>query len=99
MCNIKKKIWEGLHQRGIPVWHANFELINSLSFFAKGNWADWILRGDINRVSANYTSEFPNAKKVYDQVGIGLGMMNFLSSNNIKHLQRSIMLVIIEEGL
>lgn len=86
----KQEIWQGLEGRGIQVWHGNFEPINSLGFFKTDSWKDWILRGDIQRVANNYLGSFPVAKKVYQQKGLGIGMMNLLSKGNIKHLKSSI---------
>ncbi|OSI28346.1 DegT/DnrJ/EryC1/StrS family aminotransferase [Bradyrhizobium canariense] len=82
----KRELMDFLGQSGIPHWHANFELINTLSFFRGDAWRDWILRGDIDRVAANNTSSFPAAERVYAQSGLGLSKSNFLSDGNRKHL-------------
>ncbi|MBY3109298.1 hypothetical protein HFO68_32940 [Rhizobium laguerreae] len=71
---------------GVPSWQANFELINSLTFFKQGGWRDWILRGDIERVADNYASAFPNAEKLYQSKGFGFGKPNFLSSGNFRNM-------------
>ena len=40
---IEKKVFiEKLKNENISVWHANFEAINTLSFFSKNIWKDWI---------------------------------------------------------
>lgn len=75
-----------LTSNGVPNWHANFELINSLSFFRSGSWQDWILRGDIDRVANNNSGSFAAAEDLYARTGIGLGKSNFLSAGNRKHL-------------
>lgn len=86
----KQKLWEMLHEKGIPIWHANFELINTLSLFKEGTWKDWIIRGDIERAQVNYQSTFSGAEQVYTEMGIGLGKMNFLSAGNLAHLKKTI---------
>ncbi len=86
----KQALWKGLADRGVPLWHANFELINSLSLFSKGQWRDWILRGDFERIERNYRGSFPNAQLAYDATGFGLSKMNFLSSGNMRHLKSSL---------
>lgn len=83
----KTDLMAELTKRGIPNWHANFELINSLSFFRSGGWRDWILRGDIDRVGKNNGGPFPVAERVYAHDGLGLGKTNFLSAGNRKHLR------------
>ena len=86
----KGALMEALYARGIPVWHANYELVNSLSLFRNGNWREWSFHADATRVAANYAGDFPVARRVYESLGIGLGKMNFLSSNNLRHLGRQI---------
>jgi dTDP-4-amino-4,6-dideoxygalactose transaminase len=83
----KTELMTELTKSGVPNWHANFELINSLSFFRSGGWRDWILRGDIDRVGKNNGGQFPVAERVYARDGLGLGKTNFLSAGNRKHLQ------------
>jgi dTDP-4-amino-4,6-dideoxygalactose transaminase len=83
----KTELMTELTKKGIPNWHANFELINSLSFFRSGGWRDWILRGDIDRVGKNNGGPFPVAERVFAHDGLGLGKTNFLSTGNRKHLQ------------
>jgi perosamine synthetase len=86
----KQTLWDRLSEQGIPHWHGNFELINSLSLFNKEKWRDWILRGDLSRPATNYVAAFPNAQQVFDCCGLGLAKMNFLSPANIRHLKRGI---------
>jgi dTDP-4-amino-4,6-dideoxygalactose transaminase len=83
----KEALMTGLTANGIPNWHANFELINSLSFFRTGGWRDWILRGDLDRVARNNEGRFPVAEQVFAQDGIGLNKTNFLSPGNQRHLE------------
>jgi len=83
----KAEVMAELTKNGIPNWHANFELINSLSFFRTGGWRDWILRGDLDRVGRNNEGPFPVAGRVFAHNGLGLGKTNFLSSGNRKYLQ------------
>ena len=83
----KTEFMAELTKNGIPNWHANFELINSLSFFRSGRWRDWILRGDTDRVQQNNGGAFSVAERIFAHDGLGLGKTNFLSSGNRKHLQ------------
>lgn len=86
------KAWfrEELSRHGVGTWHANFELINSLSFFRENNWKDWVLKGDIERAEKNYHSDFQIAQRVFDSVGIGLPKSNFLSRARLRHLIKQI---------
>lgn len=86
------KAWlkDGLASRGVATWHANFELINSLSFFREHHWKDWITKGDIGRVSRNFGGDFPVASRVVDSDGVGLPKINFLSGARLKQLMRQI---------
>ena len=91
VAGIKKDdLWSKLTERGIPVWHANFEPINSLTFFHNSAWREWVLRGDIERVGRNYSSGFPAAQRIYRELGFGLGKMNFMSDENFQRLKASI---------
>ncbi len=82
----KSAVMAHFTQNGVPNWHANFELINGLSFFRSGTWRDWALRGDIDRVEKNNQGSFPTAERVFGHSGLGLGKTNFLSVGNRKHL-------------
>ncbi|WP_439366563.1 DegT/DnrJ/EryC1/StrS family aminotransferase [Bradyrhizobium sp. DASA03005] len=82
----KKTLMDELTKNGVPNWHANFEPINTLSFFRFGGWRDWILRGDVDRIEKNNSGPFPAAERVYAKSGIGLAKSNFLSVGNKKHL-------------
>jgi dTDP-4-amino-4,6-dideoxygalactose transaminase len=82
----KKWFREKMHARGISTWHANFELINSLSFFKQDIWKNWIIKGDIDKIAKNYNSEFYNAQKVYNSIGIGLSKNYFLSKLRLRQL-------------
>ncbi len=83
----KTELMTELTKNGIANWHANFELINSLSFFRSGGWRDWILRGDIDRVGKNNSGPFPIAERVFAHDGLGFGKTNFLSPGNREHLE------------
>jgi perosamine synthetase len=82
----KAELMAELTRNGIANWHANFELINSLTFFRSEAWRDWILRGDIDRVAKNNKGPFPAAERTFGHDGLGLGKANFLSAGNRKHL-------------
>jgi perosamine synthetase len=86
----KAELMNELTKIGVANWHANFELINSLSFFRSGSWRDWILRGDLDRVEKNNGGPFPIAERVFAHDGLGLGKTNFLSSANRNHLQSAL---------
>jgi dTDP-4-amino-4,6-dideoxygalactose transaminase len=79
-----------LYARGVPVWHANFELINSLSLFRQSLWEEWLPKADIARTRANYLGAYPVAQRLYEQGGMGLGKMNFLSKPNLRHMMKQI---------
>jgi dTDP-4-amino-4,6-dideoxygalactose transaminase len=86
----KSQLKDGLFARGIPVWHANFEPINSLSLFKTDHWKTWMPNADHERIARNYATVFPVAQHVYDRGGLGLGKMNFLSRQNLQHLKSQI---------
>jgi dTDP-4-amino-4,6-dideoxygalactose transaminase len=83
----KNDLWGKLKLSGIPVWHANFELINKLSLFKNGTWKEFTLKGDINRINENYNGDFKTAQHVFDYTGLGLNKMNFLSKSNFELLK------------
>lgn len=82
----KEEFKDELYRRGVPVWHANFEPIPSLSLFAGDAWERWLPRADAERTRANYRGEFPVARRAFEETGLGLGKMNFLSRQNLRHL-------------
>jgi dTDP-4-amino-4,6-dideoxygalactose transaminase len=82
----KAELMAELTRNGVANWHANFELINGLTFFRSEAWRDWILRGDIDRVAKNNKGPFPAAERTFGHEGFGLGKTNFLSAGNRKHL-------------
>jgi dTDP-4-amino-4,6-dideoxygalactose transaminase len=82
----KKELMEKLYTQGIYVWHANFEPINSLSFFKNNEWKKWIFKGNIEKVNYNYNRNFINSNKVYASSGLGLGKINFMSVGNVTYL-------------
>lgn len=90
----KTDLMRRLTAAGVGVWHANFEPINTLSFFRKGKWRDWVLRGDVSRVERNYNHKFVNSEEVYESLGMGFAKDNFLSRDRvrllIKELERAL---------
>lgn len=82
----KSSLINELTSRGIQVWHANFEPINSLTFFKNGLWEDWILKGDRDKIRRNYNKSFTTSKLVYDSIGMGFSKSNFLSNGTLKYL-------------
>jgi dTDP-4-amino-4,6-dideoxygalactose transaminase len=79
-----------LYASGVPVWHANFEPIPSLSLFRGSAWEEWLPRADIARTRANYQDKFPIAERLVNSAGIGLSKMNFLSRPNLRYLMKQI---------
>jgi dTDP-4-amino-4,6-dideoxygalactose transaminase len=86
----KADILTTLSEDGVGVWHANFEPINSLSFFREGYWKDWVARGDLDWIGGNYAGPFPNAESVFRSTGIGLFRENFLSSGKTRRAIRAL---------
>jgi len=90
----KKAFMDELYSRGIQTWHANFEPINTLTFFRDDKWLGWVHKGDTARISANYHETFPTVEKVYQSQGMGLGKINFLSASNLRYLRKQIDILI-----
>jgi len=83
----KNQLMKGLKAQNIPVWHANFELINSFSFFQhQEKWQKWLSQSDPTRVLENYTNHFKNATYVFEKGGIGLDRNLFTSKRSIDKL-------------
>jgi perosamine synthetase len=82
----KKDLMKALQEQGVEVWHANFEPINSLSFFKNAYWKDWIIKGDVRKIEQNYTHDFVASEEVYRTLGLGFSKKNFLSQNALKCL-------------
>lgn len=83
----KFEFMENLKEKKISVWHANFELIPTISFFKNETWKDWVMNKDVKFVESNYQGEFPNAKEVYERLGLGFMPNNFLT---MKSTQKTI---------
>jgi dTDP-4-amino-4,6-dideoxygalactose transaminase len=81
---------DALAARGIQVWHANFEPITSLTLFRQPGWEDWLPKADLARTRENFLADFPHARHVFESTGLGLGKMNFLSRQNMRHLMAQI---------
>ena len=92
----KKVLRDALLCRGVVTWHANFELINSLSFFREDSWVDWVIKGDIERARNNYHSDFFVAQKTYESGGLGLPKTYFLSKAQLHNLKKKISIALIE---
>jgi dTDP-4-amino-4,6-dideoxygalactose transaminase len=87
----KSAFKDALYARGVPVWHANFEPINSLSLFRGTAWRDWLPVADHERSQANYGARYPVAEELMQSSGLGLGKMNFLSKQNLQHLKTQLL--------
>jgi dTDP-4-amino-4,6-dideoxygalactose transaminase len=86
----KSDLMKRLREKGIAVWHANFEPITSLSFFKQGLWKDWILRGDLDRVAHNYSRNYENSELVYNESGMGFLKSNFVSEGSLNYLIKTL---------
>jgi len=82
----KNEFIEKLKTDKVNVWHANFEPINSLSFFSKQEWRNWVLKGDLDYITSNYSKSFSNAYELYQNVGMGINKIHFLHKRNVKAL-------------
>ena len=81
---------DALAERGIQVWHANFEPINTLTLFREPAWQEWLPLADVARTRANYQAAYPAARRLFESTGLGLGKMSFLSRQNLRHLMTQI---------
>ena len=95
----KRDLMSKLSEKGVGVWHANFEPINTLGFFRSGSWKDWILKGDMERVERNYNHRFVGSEDVYATVGLGFSRSNFLSADSVKFLIRELDRVLSKRSL
>jgi len=86
----KQMFRDALALRNIATWHANFEPINTLSFFRNDIWRDWILAGDIERAAASYHEEFPVCREVHDNTGLGISKAHFQAPSQVKALKAHI---------
>lgn len=86
----KQALWDGLKERGVPVWHGNFELIPTLSLFRNENWRPWLPLADMARIPQNYLPQtHPQAVELYEHTGIGFSRMNFMTRRNTRNLIRA----------
>jgi len=88
--STKQEFRNALLARGVSVWHANFELINSLSLFRENIWRRWLPLCDLERTAANYQRSYLNARRLWDHTGVGIGKTNFQSKQNLRYLMRQI---------
>lgn len=86
----KRALMAELSRLGIRCWHANFELINSLTFFRAGTWAQWTPQGDLERIRANYSRTYPTAQRMFDSDALGISQSNFLSKGNLDYLTQAV---------
>jgi len=93
----KTDLMKRLTAAAIGVWHANFEPINTLSFFKQGKWQDWVLRGDVRRVERNYNHKFVNSEEVYESLGMGFAKENFLSRDRVRLLIKELELALVRQ--
>lgn len=64
-----------LEAEGLPsIWHAGFEPVPTLSFFAEGRWRAWAAaHPDHARLAENYARPYPGAERGFDHTGISIG--------------------------
>jgi dTDP-4-amino-4,6-dideoxygalactose transaminase len=86
----KAQLLKRLYAAGVPVWHANFEPINTLTLFASSEWRNWMPYADLERVATNYARPYRGAGRIFEATGIGLGKSNFLSAGNLRHLIKAL---------
>lgn len=79
-----------LNRRGIATWLPNFEPVTTLSFFAQNHWRDWIIRGDVERVAANYGSGFSESVGAAAIHGLGIPKQNFSARMRLRHLVKEL---------
>jgi dTDP-4-amino-4,6-dideoxygalactose transaminase len=68
-----------LGDHGVATWYANFEPIPSFSFFKMDHWKDWLVKGRIDQVDANYHGRFSAAEIVARETGLGFPKQHFTS--------------------
>ncbi len=95
----KNELMAELKKNNISVWHANFEPVNSLSFFSNTEWKNWILKGDYGFIQSNYNNEFVNANKIFKDTGIGINKIYFLSKRSTKEIIKKIEKVFINKKI
>jgi perosamine synthetase len=86
-----------LDERAIPTWLPNFEPIPSLSFFAKNHWKDWVLKGRLDAVEANYHARFVNAEFIAQTTGLGFPKQHFTSKARLRHLVQALQQVLVRK--
>jgi dTDP-4-amino-4,6-dideoxygalactose transaminase len=89
----KVELRDALKAQGIDTWHANFELIPSLTFFRNGGWRPWLPAGSAERIMTNYQAPFANSLSVFENTGFGLSRRHFQSSAQLKNLKRKLEMV------
>lgn len=74
-----------LEAEGVPdVWHAAFEPLTSLTFFAEDRWRTWAhAHPDHGRIRENYTRSYVGAEHIYRHGGITLGRNVLLSEDGV----------------
>jgi dTDP-4-amino-4,6-dideoxygalactose transaminase len=86
----KAQLKAALAADGIVTRDANFEPIPSLSFFRNDTWREWILKGDMDRIAANYRMDFPNLREVYQATGLGIPNVHLFSPSRLRNLKNVI---------
>jgi dTDP-4-amino-4,6-dideoxygalactose transaminase len=82
----KAELVHRLRERGVHVWHANFELIPSVSFFREGRWRPWVRDDQSERIARNYSAHYPNAARVFASTGLGIGMRHLLGRRSLRRV-------------
>jgi len=69
-----------------------------VSFFKDGYWKNWILKGNIDKISQNYSSNFNNSNTLYNCTGLGFAKNNFLSKSSADFLVNKLEHIIFRSG-
>jgi perosamine synthetase len=84
--NLKNEFKNYLEKNGIQTWWANFEPITNLSFFKNDIWREWYNGNDYDFINSNYKSNFHNARKIYDEYGLGISRKYILEEISTQKL-------------
>lgn len=95
----KSSFMNKLQDSKVFVWHANFELIPSISFFKDNTWKDWSNSQDLKLIESNYKQEFKNAKMVYEHLGLGFMLNNFVTRKRTHNTINKIIFALEDLGL
>lgn len=90
----KQLLRERLTHQGIGTFHANFQPVNSLTFFKSGDWLEWTHGKNEMENKKQEPRTYPNADYIYSDLGIGFVRYHFESTRNRKFLEQALLLAI-----